>query len=212
MSSFDQNLRRLRLRRNMKQEDLAEQMHVSRQTVSGWETGRRQPDLETLKKLAEVLDVDIHELIYGNKPGQYPQFQRKYRIRTAAYGGTIAVLLLFRLLVLPWFKRLCATYHWGEALFICHEILPVLWAFSLGALLPSVVQLLVPVRMKKGMLRCCISVGLIALSPAGLLWLGELPLSTWVLYTVGHSLVTYILPFVSGVCMELGLTCECAEV
>ena len=52
MNTFDRNLQRLRKLRNMKQEDLAQRMNVSRQTVSGWETGRRQPDLDTLKKLA----------------------------------------------------------------------------------------------------------------------------------------------------------------
>ena len=67
MNAFDKNLRRLRIRRNLKQEDLAELVHVTRQTVSGWETGRRQPDLQMLQKLAEALDADVHELIYGTK-------------------------------------------------------------------------------------------------------------------------------------------------
>ena len=34
-------------------EELAEKLNVTRQTVSGWETGRRQPDLDTLKELAD---------------------------------------------------------------------------------------------------------------------------------------------------------------
>ena len=65
MNSFDKNLKRLRIRNHLKQEDLAKQLNVTRQTVSGWETGRRQPDLDMLKKLAEALDVDMQELIYG---------------------------------------------------------------------------------------------------------------------------------------------------
>ena len=91
MNSFDNNLRRLRNRKNLKQEELAERMHVSRQTISGWETGRRQPDLDTLKKLADALDADIHELIYGSKPEEYPKFQRKYVLRTAVSGVLAAV-------------------------------------------------------------------------------------------------------------------------
>lgn len=118
MSSFESNLKRLRTRQGLKQEELAQKMSVTRQTVSGWETGRRQPDLETLKKLAKVLDVDIHELIYGNKPGEYPQFQKKYVIQTAVLGSIVAIILLFRLLIWPYFKVLCSTKHWGLALMI----------------------------------------------------------------------------------------------
>ena len=53
MNAFDKNLKRLRKERNLKQEDLAQRLHVTRQTVSGWETGRRQPDLDTLKELVD---------------------------------------------------------------------------------------------------------------------------------------------------------------
>ena len=42
MNTFDKNLKRLRIQRNLKQEELAEKLHVTRQTVSGWETGVSQ--------------------------------------------------------------------------------------------------------------------------------------------------------------------------
>ena len=59
MNTFEKNLKRLRSQRNLKQEDLAEQLSVTRQTVSGWETGRRQPDLDTLKKLAAAPSTSL---------------------------------------------------------------------------------------------------------------------------------------------------------
>ena len=65
MIAFGNNLKLLRIKRNMKPEDLAQRMHVTRQTGSGRETARNQPDLDALKKLAEDLDVDSLELIYG---------------------------------------------------------------------------------------------------------------------------------------------------
>ncbi len=43
---------------HMTQEQLAETMHVARQTVSHWENGRRQPDEETLAALYEVLGIE----------------------------------------------------------------------------------------------------------------------------------------------------------
>ena len=56
-----QYLRRLSL--NMTQEDLAEKLGVSRQTVSKWEKGLSVPDAELLTKLAEVLNVSVSDLL-----------------------------------------------------------------------------------------------------------------------------------------------------
>ena len=51
----------------MTQEELAEQLHVTRQTVSSWETGRTEPDIETLQQISDCLDVTVEELIYDDK-------------------------------------------------------------------------------------------------------------------------------------------------
>ncbi len=58
-------IKRLRVQNNMTQEALAVQLNVTRQTVSGWENNRTQPDIETLARIAEVFSVEIEELIYG---------------------------------------------------------------------------------------------------------------------------------------------------
>ena len=49
------------------QETLAEQLHVTRQAVSNWESGKSLPDIETLAKLADTLNVTIESLIYNNE-------------------------------------------------------------------------------------------------------------------------------------------------
>ena len=46
---------------------LAEQLKKDQTTVSKWCTNTSQPSLETLKSIAKVLDVDIHELIFRTK-------------------------------------------------------------------------------------------------------------------------------------------------
>ena len=208
MNAFDNNLKQLRIQRNLKQEELAEKLHVTRQTVSGWETGRRQPDLDMLKKLAEVLDIDIQELIYGVKPGAYPRFQRRHLIYTAVSGSITALLLLFRLLLLPYIEVLCNTHHWGTVLTLCTILLPQIGSFAFGAFFPGMIRLFIPIPMKNWSLWLCLITGLTALLPVLLFWLGLPPCSKWILSNFGNTFLIYLLPAVSGVSSLLAASCE----
>ena len=58
-------IRRLRERRGMTQEGLAERIHVSAKAVSKWETGRGFPDISLLEPLAEALGISVIELLSG---------------------------------------------------------------------------------------------------------------------------------------------------
>ena len=53
----------LRTRNRLSQEQLAEQVHVTRQAVSRWETGETVPNTETLKLLSSLFDVSINTLL-----------------------------------------------------------------------------------------------------------------------------------------------------
>ena len=54
MSDFSANLKGLRKQANMSQDSLAEQLSVSRQTVSSWERGKSYPDLDMLVRYCEA--------------------------------------------------------------------------------------------------------------------------------------------------------------
>ena len=60
-------LKELRLEKQMTQEQLAEQIGVSRRTVSRWETGNNLPDLSVIVELAEFYDVDLNEIFHGER-------------------------------------------------------------------------------------------------------------------------------------------------
>lgn len=60
--SISDNIRRLRIVNNLKQQELADAIFVSRTTIANYECGRRIPDIETLKAIAKVLKVSISEL------------------------------------------------------------------------------------------------------------------------------------------------------
>ena len=64
----------------MTQEEVASIISVTRQTVSSYESGRTQPDLETLKRLAEIYQADLNDVLYGGNRLQ----RRLRRVRTAA--------------------------------------------------------------------------------------------------------------------------------
>lgn len=64
---ISKTIKRLRTEKGITQEQLAEMLFISRQSVSSWENDRTQPDLEMLGKLSEVFGVCIEELLYGKK-------------------------------------------------------------------------------------------------------------------------------------------------
>ena len=60
---FGKNLIQLRKMHQLTQEALAEKIGVTRQAVAKWESGDSVPDLQTGRKLAEVLNVSLDELV-----------------------------------------------------------------------------------------------------------------------------------------------------
>lgn len=67
MANVGRNIKIFRTRRNMTQDELAGKLFVSRQTVSNYENNKSHPDIDTLVKIAEILDTDMHTLIYGEE-------------------------------------------------------------------------------------------------------------------------------------------------
>lgn len=62
-SMLGDNIKMLRKSKGFTQEELAVRLNVVRQTVSKWEKGFSVPDAEVLQKLADVLEVDIKQLL-----------------------------------------------------------------------------------------------------------------------------------------------------
>lgn len=93
MNSVKSNLKRLRIARGLTQDGLAEKLHVVRQTVSSWETGKTTPDVESLTSIAEALEVDIKELIYGPMAKDNFVLKRTKRVQRAVFIGVVAILL-----------------------------------------------------------------------------------------------------------------------
>lgn len=60
---FSEKLQKLRTQRNLTQEQLANQLFVSRTAISKWETGRGTPNLDSLQAIAKLFGVSLDELL-----------------------------------------------------------------------------------------------------------------------------------------------------
>lgn len=61
--NFGENLKKLRKAKKLSQEDLAEKMQVSRQSVSKWETGAAYPEMNNILELCKILHCRINDLV-----------------------------------------------------------------------------------------------------------------------------------------------------
>ena len=77
-------LKQLRKEQNMTQEQLAEKFYVSGRTVSRWETGANMPDLGMLVELADFYNVDIREIIDGERKSEIMNLETKDTLKKVA--------------------------------------------------------------------------------------------------------------------------------
>lgn len=61
--SVSVNIKLLRQQKNLTQKELGDILHVSNKTISKWENGRGLPDIETIKRIAEVLNVKVLDIV-----------------------------------------------------------------------------------------------------------------------------------------------------
>lgn len=96
---------RLKQKRNdlqLTQEEIAEKIHVSRQTISNWENGRNLPDINSLVLISEIYAISLDELMKGD-PKMVKQFDKKikkgnYFTVLAVLSGAFILLTIFHLI------------------------------------------------------------------------------------------------------------------
>ena len=77
-------LKYLRKEKGLTQEQLAEKFYVSSRTVSRWETGSNMPDVDMLIDLADFYDVDIREIIDGERKSETMDNETKDTLKKVA--------------------------------------------------------------------------------------------------------------------------------
>ena len=93
-----QFLQELRKEKGLTQEQLAEQLGVSRRTVSRWETGSNTPDLDILIELSDLYAVDLREILNGERTSERMNEEMKETVlQVAEYGNEEKARLLRRM-------------------------------------------------------------------------------------------------------------------
>ena len=93
---FKDNLRKIRNKSNFSQEKLAEEMSVSRQTISKWENGDSYPSTAHLFKLSNILNCSFGELVNGQATDSQQKF-KKYLFPILGLAVATVLLLAFGL-------------------------------------------------------------------------------------------------------------------
>lgn len=103
--SLAENLQFLRAREGITQEQLAERMDVSRQSVSKWESGASFPEMDTLLKLCDMFHTDMDTLLRGSveqslseDTAGYDRFMTSYARKVA--GSVSAIIAGAALMIL----------------------------------------------------------------------------------------------------------------
>ncbi len=81
-------LKHLRKSKGMTQEQLAEHFYISSRTVSRWETGSNMPDVDMLIELADFYDVDIREIIDGERKSEIMDNETKNTLKKVVEYAT----------------------------------------------------------------------------------------------------------------------------
>ena len=122
-------IKRYRVEANLSQEELADKVFVSRQTISNWENDKNYPDINSLVLMSEVFHVSLDHLVKGDlermkkeiDKQEYAEFQK---------NGNIFSILFVALLIVPvplvmifeWFGMLLYVGLWAIGMYFAIKL------------------------------------------------------------------------------------------
>lgn len=92
---FNENLKYLRKKEKLTQEQLAEKLNVSRQAVTKWESGQALPDISNLKDISILFGITMDELVGDNKNTNATSLEKKLKDLPIFLFLLVLSLLLF---------------------------------------------------------------------------------------------------------------------
>lgn len=133
MKGFGARLQTLRRQAGMSQQELADRLHVSRQSISKWELGTAKPDLDNVVRLSELFSVSLDELVLGKTQPSAPttpnpEQKSTKRMWICLVVGVLFIVLAFALLPVHQLfdQQLQGSWYtsvWNYLLTVPHNIL-----------------------------------------------------------------------------------------
>ena len=105
-----------RLENKLSQEELADRIYVSRQTISNWENDKNYPDINSLVLLSEVFKVSLDKLIKGDIEAMKDVIKKEEADKMKHYGKIYTIMLIATVVsAIPLFMWLgfWALIPWG---------------------------------------------------------------------------------------------------
>ncbi|MBP0969199.1 MAG: ABC-2 transporter permease [Oscillospiraceae bacterium] len=207
------NIKVYRLSNDMTQDQLADRMFVTRQTVSNWENGKAQPDVETLMKLSDIFDTDISSLINSGKRKKEEPKRGRYIL--------ICMALLILIQITLRIKDICGKGGWillkGGLMYYSSAVglltplvFNALISMMAGALVMSVISVWLDVyagnrRKPAGIMSLLLLVPDIVMTVRILLLYANQPVMNEYIRLSVRIIVSVILPLISGALLFLFL-------
>ena len=148
---FHEKLQELRKQKGLTQDQLAQQLYVSRAAVSKWESGRGYPNIDSLKALAKFYSVTIDELLSSGQMLTIAEEEQKHRtqnFRNQVFG--LLDVSAFSYLFLPLFGQLQRESIQAVSLLALSEVpsyLRIAYTVAvIGMILWGIVTLALPKR------------------------------------------------------------------
>ncbi len=93
MSAFPENLRKYRKRKKLSQAEVSKKLNYGYTAVANYESGRNEPSIDTLIKLAEILDVTVDELVGAKMQTEEQELLAAFKKITPLKRKTILTLI-----------------------------------------------------------------------------------------------------------------------
>ena len=126
--TFGENLQFLRKRASMTQEDLAEKMEVSRQSVSKWESNSSYPETEAILRLCALFHCDMDTLLRGDVSRRFGEDASLWDQHMNAFAAAMAAgvaLILLGVTLLMFIGEFFGLEMWGGVAFFLFLIVAV---------------------------------------------------------------------------------------
>ena len=160
---LSEKIQKLRKEHNLTQEQLAEQLFVSRTAVSKWETGRGMPSMESLQMIAKLFNITLDDLLRAEEVITIAENENKENIsRFASLIDGIFNTTAIVGLLLPLYKVELNNVFYSVPLHQFQGWLAVLyWIFPVAMAICGIIQIMINKSEREKIKRSVNAAGLI---------------------------------------------------